>query len=263
VAEGSDGFAAGLVSADDAAGAIADGAPIVTLGEPVYYAPIGIAYDRSGADPAALEAALSSALDALRSDGTIAARSVARFGGLDLTQSPDGGTPEVPPPGDPAAFTPNQSIVDVFPSEIDGAALSPVFMNGADLDLLLRPSNPDVSKAYGALTGIGEGTDLGVAALGLGMAPVVVGDASAMLTGAKVGGVASADLATALEPLFTNQFRDERTAQVTLGGRTVRRISSGPYSVGDTALFVYPHSGIAWYVYGSEPLVEDIIRALP
>ena len=50
VAEGSDGFAAGLVSADDAAGDIADGAPIVTLGDPVYYAPIGIAYDRAGPD---------------------------------------------------------------------------------------------------------------------------------------------------------------------------------------------------------------------
>jgi hypothetical protein len=263
VAEGSEGFAAGLVSSDDAAGDIADGAPIVTLGDPVFYAPIGIAYDRDGPDPLALEGELSSAIDELLTDGTIAARSEVRFDGLDLTQVPGGGPREVPPPGEPAAFTAEPAIVDVFPSDIDGVALRPLFLNGADLDLLLRPSNPDVSRVYGPLRDVGEGTDLGVAALGLGMAPVVVGDASAMLTATKVPGVASADLATALTPLFTNQLRDERTAQVSLGGRTVTRISSGPYSEGDTAVFVFPHSGIAWFVYGSEPLVEDIIRELP
>ena len=191
---------AGLVSADDAAGEIADGAPIVTLGDPVYYAPIGIAYDRAGPDPLALEAQLSSALDTLLADGTIAARSEARFDGLDLTQVPGGIPVPVPPPGGPPVFTSEPALVDAFPPEIDGVALSPLFLNGADLDLLLRPSNPDVSRVYGSLTQLGEGTDLGIAALGLGMAPVVVGDASAMLTGTKVAGMASADLASGTHP---------------------------------------------------------------
>ena len=149
----------------------------------------------------------------------------------------------MPPPGGPVAFTSEPALVDAFPSDIDGSALSPRFLNGADLDLLLRPSNPDVSKVYDSLTKLGEGTDLGIAALGLGMAPVVVGDASAMLTGTKVAGMASADPRPRSRHCSRTRCDDPRTAHVTLAGRTVTRISSGPYSAGDTAVFVFPHSG--------------------
>ncbi len=42
------------------------------------------------------------------------------------------------------------------------------------------------------------------------IAPVVTPDGSAMLTAARMDGVSSADLAAALTPLMTNQYRDPR-----------------------------------------------------
>jgi len=255
---------AGLVGADDAARAIEDGASIVPLGDPVFFAPIGIAFDRSGPDSVSLQAELGAALEALRADGTLSARSVARFGGLDLTQVPGGGPIVTPSPGDSPAFGVDDTLVERFPSQVGDTILSPVFLSGADLDLLLRPSNTLVSRAYRPFLALGEGTDLGLAALGLAMAPVVTADTSAMLTAAHMDGTSSADLASALTPLFGNQLRsDAQTAEVDLGGKSVTRTSSGAYTEGDLALWVYIRSGVAWFVWGTEPLVADVLAALP
>ena len=263
VVEGTD-VAAGLVGADDADRAIADGDPIVALDDPVYYAPIGIAYDRSGPDPASLEAELGTALEALRADGTLSDRSIARFDGRDLTQVPGGASIVTPGPGDPAAFGVDETLVERFPGSIGDIALTPLFLSGADLDLLLRPSNTSVSRTYRAFTELGAGTDLGIAALGLAMAPVVDGDDSAMLTAARMDGTTSGDLEAALTPLFGNQLRsDHQEAEVELGGKQVTRTSSGSYASGDTALWVYTRDGVAWFVLGTEPLVEDVLAALP
>jgi hypothetical protein len=264
VTAGTDGVVAGLVGADDAARAIAAGDQIVTLGDPVFYAPIGIGFDRSGADPASLEAALGDALEDLRADGTLSARSVARFEGMDLTQVPGGGSIETPAPGDSPAFGVDPTLVERFPTVVGDAALTPSFLSGADLDLLLRPSNASVSRTYRSFEGLGADTDLGLAGLGLALAPIVSGDGSAMLTAAHMEGTTSADLATALTPLFGNQLRsDVQAAEVDLGGKSVTRTSSGPYESGDTALFVYTRSGVAWFVLGAEPLVEEVLAALP
>ncbi len=264
VKDGTDGVVAGLVGADDAARAIAAGEPIMALGGPVYHAPIGIAFDRSGPDPASLEAELGAALEALRADGTLSARSIARFEGLDLTQVPGGGPIVTPGPGDPPAFGVDGTLVERFPTAVGDAALTPLFLSGADLDLLLRPSNASVSRTYRPFAELGAGTDLGLAALGLAMAPVVDGDGSAMLTAAHMEGTSSADLASALTPLLGNQLRsDTRTAEVDLGGKSVTRTSSGAYGPGDVALWVYPRSGVAWFVLGTEPLAEEVLAALP
>ena len=87
-------------------------------------------------------------LGTLRDDGTLTARSVARFDGLDLSQVPGGGSGRIDPQGDAPAFTVDQKLLDQFPSEVAGANLAPLGMNGADLDLLLVPTNTDVSNAY-------------------------------------------------------------------------------------------------------------------
>jgi ABC-type amino acid transport substrate-binding protein len=264
VMAGTDGVVAGLVGADDAARAIADGDQVVVLGDPVYIAPIGIAFDRSGADPASLEAELGAALEALRADGTLSARSIARFEGMDLTQVPGGGPIVTPAPGDSPAFGVDPTLVERFPTSVGDVGLTPLFLSGADLDLLLRPSNAAVSRTYRPFTQLGADTDLGLAGLGLAMAPVVDGDASAMLTAAHMEGTTSADLATALTPLFGNQLRsDTQTAEVDLGGKSITRTSAGPYAAGDTALFVYTRSGVAWFVLGTEPLAETVLAALP
>jgi ABC-type amino acid transport substrate-binding protein len=263
VVDGTD-VAAGLIGVDDADRATADGDPIAVIGDPVYLAPIGIAYDRSGPDPASLEAELDGALEALRADGTLSERSIARFDGRDLTQAPGGGAIVTPGPGGPAAFAVDDTLVARFPGSVGDIALTPLFLSGADLDLLLRPSNTSVSRTYRPFTDLGAGTDLGIAALGLAMAPVVDGDDSAMLTAAHMDGSTSADLEAALTPLFGNQLRsDHQEAEVDLAGKSVTRTSSGSYASGDTALWVYTRDGVAWFVLGTEPLAEEVLAALP
>ncbi|MFN8520793.1 MAG: PASTA domain-containing protein [Chloroflexota bacterium] len=262
--DGSEDVAAGLVGADDAARAIARGDALAVLGDPQYYAPIGIAFDRSGADPTSLEAAVGAALEALRADGTLTARSEARFEGLDLTQVPGGGPIVTPAPGDAPAFGVDDTLVERFPATVGDTALTPVFLSGADLDRLLRPSNGSVSQAYGEFLSVGEGSELGLAALGLAMAPVASDDGVAELTAARMDGARAADLATALTPLLGNQLRsDSQTVDVDLGGKSVARTSSGPYAEGDTALWVYLRSGVAWFVWGTEPLAGEVLAALP
>ncbi|MEZ4597571.1 MAG: hypothetical protein R3C32_12600 [Chloroflexota bacterium] len=158
----------------------------------------------------------------------------------------------------------DQTLIERFPAAVGDTALSPVFLSGADLDLLLRPSNASVSRTYRPFLGLGEGTDLGLAALGLAMAPVVTGDGVAELTAAHMEGTPAADLASALTPLFGNQLRSAtQTTDVDLGGKSVTRTSSGPYAEGDTALWVYLRSGVAWFVWGTEPLVAEVLETLP
>jgi hypothetical protein len=259
----STGLTGGLVSLDGATKAIAQGAPIVLQGDPVFYAPIGAATDRSGPDAESLIAELDAALASLRDDGTLTARSQARFDGLDLSQVAGGAPVESVPQGGEPAFTVDQGLLDQFPTAVAGASLRPLAMNGADLDLLLVPTNTDVSDAYQPFLALGSDTSSGIAGLGLVSAPLVTADGSAMLTATRMTGVPTRDLETALTPLFTNQYRDPRTRSVTIGDRTVTRISDGPYSTGDRATFVYRHAGVAWFVAGSQPLVDTILEALP
>ena len=252
-----------LVSLPTASTAIAAGAPFQLVGDPVFYAPVGIAADRSGADPASLVAQLDAILGTFRDDGTLTARSEARFDGLDLSQVPGGGPIGSVLEGDAPAFTIDQKLLDQFPSEVAGVTLAPLGMNGADLDLLLVPTNTDVSNAYLSFISLGDGTSTGIAGLALMTAPVVTPDGSAMLTAARMDGVGSQDLATALTPLLTNQYRDPRTRTVTIGDKSVTRISDGPYSRGDAATFMYRHAGVLWVAAGAQPLVDEVLATLP
>ena len=64
--------------------AIKDGLPLITVGDPVYYEPLGVAFDKSGPDPTSMVAKVNEALDGMRADGTLKALSEKWFG-LDLT----------------------------------------------------------------------------------------------------------------------------------------------------------------------------------
>jgi polar amino acid transport system substrate-binding protein len=64
--------------------AIKDGLPLIKVGDPVYYEPLGVAFDRQGPDPTGMVEAVNAALDGMRADGTLKAMSEKWFG-LDLT----------------------------------------------------------------------------------------------------------------------------------------------------------------------------------
>jgi polar amino acid transport system substrate-binding protein len=67
--------------------AVKDGLPMVKVGDPVYFEPLGVAFDKSGPDPTAMVAAVNKILDEMRADGTLKTLSEKWFG-IDLTTAP-------------------------------------------------------------------------------------------------------------------------------------------------------------------------------
>ena len=66
---------------------VKDGLPLVKVGDPVYFEPLGVAFDKSGPDPSDMVTKVNEILDEMRADGTL--KGFARSGsGLDLTVAP-------------------------------------------------------------------------------------------------------------------------------------------------------------------------------
>lgn len=64
--------------------AIKEGLPLIKVGDPVYYEPLGVAFDKSGPDPTSMVERVNAILDEMRADGTLKGSSEKWFG-LDLT----------------------------------------------------------------------------------------------------------------------------------------------------------------------------------
>lgn len=67
--------------------AVADGLPLVKVGDPVFYEPLGVAFDKSGPDPTGMVERVNQILDDMRADGTLVGFSTKWFG-IDLTVGP-------------------------------------------------------------------------------------------------------------------------------------------------------------------------------
>ncbi len=78
-------FSGWLSSSTTVKQAIDDGVPIVTVGDPVFFEPLGVATDKNGPAHAGLQAALDQIIGEMHSDGTLTALSKKWYDGLDLT----------------------------------------------------------------------------------------------------------------------------------------------------------------------------------
>lgn len=67
--------------------AIKDGLPLVKVGDPVYFEPLGVAFDKGGPDPTSMVAKVNEILDAMRADGTLKGFSQKWFNS-DMTVAP-------------------------------------------------------------------------------------------------------------------------------------------------------------------------------
>jgi len=81
-------FEGWLSSSTTVAAGIAGGAPMVVVGDPVFYEPLAVATDKSGTPHAELQAALDKIIKDMHADGTLAASSKKWFDGQDLTVKP-------------------------------------------------------------------------------------------------------------------------------------------------------------------------------
>ena len=69
--------------------AIADGLPLVKVGDPVFFEPLAVAFDKAGPDASDMVTRVNQILTEMRDDGTLAAMSQKWFG-LDLTEKQGG-----------------------------------------------------------------------------------------------------------------------------------------------------------------------------
>ena len=81
-----EGWLSSVTTVDDA---IADGLPLVAVGDPVFSEPLGVAFDKSGPDPTDMVLRVNGILDEMRADGTLKGLSEKWFG-ADLTVDPSG-----------------------------------------------------------------------------------------------------------------------------------------------------------------------------
>jgi polar amino acid transport system substrate-binding protein len=81
-------FEGWLSSSTTVDSAIAEGLPLVKVGDPVFYEPLGVAFDKSGPDPASMVEKVNKILDEMRDDGTLKGLSEKWFDGFDLTVEP-------------------------------------------------------------------------------------------------------------------------------------------------------------------------------
>ncbi len=65
-------------------GAIAAGAPIKVVGDPLFYEPLGVAFDKK-ADSDGPRAAVSTIVEEMHADGTLTALSKKWYDGIDYT----------------------------------------------------------------------------------------------------------------------------------------------------------------------------------
>ncbi|MEX1171295.1 MAG: transporter substrate-binding domain-containing protein [Chloroflexota bacterium] len=86
---GRNDFEGWLSSATTVDAAIADGLPVVKVGDPVFSEPLAVAVDKSGADPTDFMVKLNEVVDAMHADGTMSAFSMTWFG-IDLTKKAGG-----------------------------------------------------------------------------------------------------------------------------------------------------------------------------
>ena len=85
VKSGRKDFEGWLSSSTTVAAALADGSPMINVGDPVFYEPLAVATDKSGPPHAELQAALVQIIKDMHADGTLSASSKKWFDGLDLT----------------------------------------------------------------------------------------------------------------------------------------------------------------------------------
>ncbi len=82
---GREDFEGWLSSSTTVDSAIADGLPLVKVGDPVFFEPLAVAFDKSGPDPTKMVEEVNKILDEMRSDGTLKGFSEKWFEGQDLT----------------------------------------------------------------------------------------------------------------------------------------------------------------------------------
>jgi hypothetical protein len=179
--------------------------------------------------------------------------------------------PSPEPIGSPEPATPAPSIVgdvelmDRFPAEIAGVPVEPESRTGPELVATQDP-NDEVGLARlldleAFLSANGHGID----DISLAFAFVPTDDGfGASITAFRVKDGDATELLEGLIPLITIDFPDEVVQEtVTIGGRELVRVSSGPYDPSGIYEVLVPSGDTVWAISAADPVLTEIVQALP
>jgi hypothetical protein len=197
---------------------------------------------------------------ALTSLATIA---VGRWDSLSIPEA----TPE--PTAEPQpSFVGDQELVDLFPDEIAGEAVSVTSFNGQEL--LALATNPEDQATFQEITNALAPLGKSIDDVSFGLASVTNGSGgSAVLAAFRVRGADATGLVPLILPLYKSSFLSsfanpqETTTQV--AGRDVIMVTDGPPSDTGQKAYVYARNDVVWLavVVGTGIAIEDVLGLLP
>lgn len=179
--------------------------------------------------------------------------------------------PSLEPYGSPEPPTPAPTIIgdaelmDRFPAEIAGVPVEPESRTGPELVATQDPNDEIGLARLQDLEAYLAANGHTIDDISLAFAFVPTDDGfGASITAFRVKDGDAAALLEGLIPLITIDFPDEVVQEaVTIGGRELRRVSSGPYDPGGIYEVLVPSGDTVWAVSAADPVLTEIVEALP
>lgn len=232
---------------------------------------LGVALAETGlGDAESLRVALGNAIAAYDSwrQVELAETALREATGFDCTGVP---IPSPEPLGSPEPATPAPSIVgdvelmDRFPAEIAGVPVEPESRTGPELIATQDPNDAIGLARLQDLEAFLAANGHAIEDISLAFAFVPTDDGfGASITAFRVRDGDATALLEGLIPLITIDFPEEVVQEaVTIGGRELVRVSSGPYDPGGIYEVLVPSGDTVWAVSAADPVLTEIVQALP
>lgn len=179
--------------------------------------------------------------------------------------------PSPEPVSSPEPPTPAPSIVgdvelmDRFPEEIAGVPVEVQSRTGPELIATQDPNDEIGLARLEDLKAFLAASGHTIDDISLAFAYVPTDDGfGASITAFRVQGGDAAALLEGLIPLITIDFPDEVVQEtVTIAGRDLVRVSSGPYDPGGVYEVLVPSGDTVWAISAADPVLTEIVQAFP
>jgi hypothetical protein len=232
---------------------------------------IGVALAETGlSDLESLRIALGNSIAAYDSwrQVELAETALRETTGFDCAAVP---VPSPEPFGSPEPATPAPSIVgdvelmDRFPAEIGGVAVEVESRTGPELIATQDPNDEIGLARLDDLEAFLAANGHTIEDISLAFAFVPTDDGFGVsITAFRVKGGDAAALLEGLIPLITIDFPDEVVQEtVTIAGRELVRVSSGPYDPSGVYEVLVPSGDTVWAVSAADPVLTEIVQAFP
>ncbi|MFO1540399.1 MAG: hypothetical protein ACKOTZ_08125 [Chloroflexota bacterium] len=154
-------------------------------------------------------------------------------------------------------------LAAAFPATIDGIALDAATVTGPALVRRTDADDPGGQRRITLLEELLARRGLDLPALSVGFALLVPPDGpGATITAFRVAGADAADLQAELAEVLTVDYLEPLTDEVEVAGRTLLRVSDGPFDPEGVHEVLLPAGGILWAISAPEPLLGSIVATL-